>query len=64
MLLIICEFHENRCKEGRTFHMGVSVNRIRVYRKKIERMRWQVCTALHRHGACFKSMIFKGNLRL
>jgi hypothetical protein len=22
MLLIICEFRENRCKEGRTFHMG------------------------------------------
>jgi len=40
MLLIICQFRENRCKEGRTFYMGVSVNRIRVYRgKKIKRER-------------------------
>jgi len=30
MLLIICEFRENRCNEGRTFHTGVSVNRIQV----------------------------------
>jgi len=31
MLLIICEFRESRCKEDRTFHMGVNVNRMRVY---------------------------------
>lgn len=34
MLLIICDFRENRSKKGRTFHMGVSVNPVRVYRKK------------------------------